>query len=41
MDEKTRNDDALADERFNELMEEFKNSNLSLKDWLTKKINCG
>ena len=41
MDEKTRNDDALADKRFNELMEEFKNSNLSLKDWLTKKINCG
>lgn len=41
MDEKTRNDDTLADKRFNELMEEFKNSNLSLKDWLTKKINCG
>ena len=41
MDEKTRNNDALADKRFNELMEEFKNSNLSLKDWLTKKINCG
>lgn len=40
MDEKTRNDAALADKRFNELMKEFKSRNLSLKDWLTKKINC-